>query len=49
MKRVRGLSNADYRERKAAQDRTLAALFEGYAADPVPPEWIDRLDKAAPK
>jgi hypothetical protein len=49
LKRVRGLPNEGYRERKAAMERTLAALYGGYAAGPIPPEGVDRLDKAAPK
>jgi hypothetical protein len=47
MKRIRGLSNDQYRERKEAISRTLRALYEGYAADPIPPDWLDRLDRAA--
>jgi hypothetical protein len=49
LKRVRGLPNEGYRDRKAAMGRSLAALYDGYAAEPIPPEWLDRLDKAAPK
>jgi hypothetical protein len=49
LSRVRGLPNEGYRERKAARARTLQALYDGYAAEPIPPEWLDRLDKAAPR
>jgi hypothetical protein len=45
MKRVKGLSNENYRERKEAISRILKAAYEGYAADPVPPEWLAALDR----
>jgi hypothetical protein len=45
MTRVKGLPNAHYRERKAALSRILKDLFDGYAADPIPPEWLDALDR----
>jgi hypothetical protein len=45
MTRIRGLSNDRYAERKEAISRTLKLLFEGYAADPYPPDWLDKLDR----
>lgn len=47
MKRIKGLSNDNYADRKAAITRTLQLMYEGYAADPIPPTWLDMLDKAA--
>ena len=47
MSRIRGLSNENYRERKAALDRILRDLFDGYAADPIPQHISDALYRAA--
>lgn len=46
MARVRGLSNENYRERREAISQTLRKLYEGYAAEPIPPEWLDKIDRA---
>ena len=45
MKRIRGLSNERYQERKEAITRILQAMYDGYATDPCPPSWLDILDR----
>jgi hypothetical protein len=45
MTRVRGLPNQDYAERKEAFSRIIKAVYDGYATDPLPPEWLDALDR----
>lgn len=49
MKRIRGLSNERYQERKEAITRILKLTYEGEAVDPLPPSWFDMLDRMAPK
>lgn len=32
-------------ERREAFSRIIKAVYDGYAADPIPPEWLDALDR----
>ena len=32
-------------DRRRKYWRTLKDLYDGYAADPYPPEWLDNLDR----
>jgi hypothetical protein len=46
MKRIRGLSNDQYRERKEAISRALQAAYEGdLVFKPEDQELLDRLDR----